>query len=334
MDLVERYLQAVRFFLPRNQQDDIMRELSENLMSEIEDRQDELGRALDEREQVDILRRHGHPMLVGGRYRSRQQLIGPVVFPIYIVVLPVAVAVTLLASAIPASVMAALHGEPLRQALQALLAFPLRALIVFGATTLAFAALDIVQSRVTLIHEWDPRKLPKVMRPDYQIPRAGTACELLLVSACLVWLLLARRAPYLILGPASAFLAAAPIWRVVYVPIVFLTLATAALHAVNFVRPYWTKSRSVMRMAISGASFVLFVVLVNAGEWFVRAPAAAVPNGLRADRMLDLVNAGCKIGLAVAAVITVGEIVREVYRLRNRRNASLPYGPAPARAAR
>jgi hypothetical protein len=32
MDLLERYLQAVRFFLPRKQQDDIIRELSENLI--------------------------------------------------------------------------------------------------------------------------------------------------------------------------------------------------------------------------------------------------------------------------------------------------------------
>ena len=31
MDLLDRYLQAVRFFLPRRQQDDIVRELSENL---------------------------------------------------------------------------------------------------------------------------------------------------------------------------------------------------------------------------------------------------------------------------------------------------------------
>ena len=36
---LERYLQAVRFFLPRRQQDDIVRELSENLASEIEDRE-------------------------------------------------------------------------------------------------------------------------------------------------------------------------------------------------------------------------------------------------------------------------------------------------------
>ena len=46
MDLLERYLNAVRFFLPQKNQDDIVRELSENLISQMEDRQEELGRPL------------------------------------------------------------------------------------------------------------------------------------------------------------------------------------------------------------------------------------------------------------------------------------------------
>ena len=60
MDLLERYLQAVKFFLPRPHQDDIVRELSENRI-QIEDREEQLGRPLTEDEQADILRRHGHP---------------------------------------------------------------------------------------------------------------------------------------------------------------------------------------------------------------------------------------------------------------------------------
>ena len=84
MELLERYLQAVRFFLPQKQQDDIVRELSENLIAQMEDREAELGRPLTESEEADILRTHGHPMIVAGRYRAHQQLIGPVFFPVYL----------------------------------------------------------------------------------------------------------------------------------------------------------------------------------------------------------------------------------------------------------
>ena len=69
MTLLERYLQAVRFFLPSRQQDDIVRELSENLALRDGGSSETLGRQLTEDEQADILRRHGHPMLVAARYR-------------------------------------------------------------------------------------------------------------------------------------------------------------------------------------------------------------------------------------------------------------------------
>ena len=106
MDMLDRYLQAVRFFLPARQQDDIVRELSENLISQMEDREEELGHPLDEAEQAAILRQHGHPMVVAGRYRSQQQLIGPVFFPLYLFVLKAGLGVALLVTVVLAAVTA------------------------------------------------------------------------------------------------------------------------------------------------------------------------------------------------------------------------------------
>ena len=42
-ELLNRYLQAVRFWLPRTQQQDIIAELSSDLHSQIEDKETELG---------------------------------------------------------------------------------------------------------------------------------------------------------------------------------------------------------------------------------------------------------------------------------------------------
>ena len=44
MDLLERYLQAVKFWLPGKQRHDILAELSEDIRSEIEDKEAALGR--------------------------------------------------------------------------------------------------------------------------------------------------------------------------------------------------------------------------------------------------------------------------------------------------
>ena len=47
MELIDRYFQAVRFWLPKNQKQDIIAELSEDIRSQVEDREPELGRKLN-----------------------------------------------------------------------------------------------------------------------------------------------------------------------------------------------------------------------------------------------------------------------------------------------
>src|SRR5215472_1628876 len=94
METVDRYLKAVAKALPESQREDIIRELSEDIRSEMEDKQDELGRPLTEAEQKALLKQRGNPLLLAGRYHQDnrrvafgRELIGPVLYPFYIKVL-------------------------------------------------------------------------------------------------------------------------------------------------------------------------------------------------------------------------------------------------------
>jgi hypothetical protein len=334
MDLLERYLQAVKFFLPRRQQDDIVRELSENLLSQIEDREETLGRALTEDEQADILRRHGHPMLVAGRYRSHQQLIGPTFFPIYLFALKAGLAIALLVTIVVATITAMVSGDPIREAVAALLAFPGRALMMFAWTTLGFAALDLARSQLKLAHNWDPRSLPKVVRHADGIPRGRSMCEFLLGTACTVWLLLLPWAPILFLGPAAALLEPTPIWRLAYVPILLLTAAGAGHSFVNFTRPYRTPTRSLVRAAIHGGTFLVSAFLLRSGELVRERSDATMPDGVPPN-LVDIVNWGFQIGLVVVCIVSVVEIVLEAHRARSGIKAAPcpPSDSAPAQAS-
>ena len=155
-----------------------------------------------------------------------------------------------------------------------------------------------------------------------------TLCELFFVLMCLLWLLLVPQAPFLLLGPAAAFVDPAPIWRFGYLPIVVLTVATAVLHAVKFLRPYWTPARSVARTAIHLASFIVSVGLLGGGEWFVAAQAAAGSTAVHVNRVIDVVNASFAIGLVFTAILNLVEFLRELRLLNVRRRA-----PAPADSA-
>ena len=67
MDLIDRYLTAVRRHLPRPKQDDIVSELSDSLRSEVEEREHALNRPLNEAEQAALLKQRGHPWLMANR---------------------------------------------------------------------------------------------------------------------------------------------------------------------------------------------------------------------------------------------------------------------------
>ena len=83
MELIERYLQAVKFALPQQQRDDIIKELRDNLLSQVEEKEAELGHPLGEDEQAELLKKLGSPMQLASRYRKQQYMIGATMFPIY-----------------------------------------------------------------------------------------------------------------------------------------------------------------------------------------------------------------------------------------------------------
>jgi hypothetical protein len=55
VDLLESYLQAVKPLLPRKAHDDILRELSENIRGQMEEKEADLGRPLTDAEQEEVI---------------------------------------------------------------------------------------------------------------------------------------------------------------------------------------------------------------------------------------------------------------------------------------
>ena len=78
MELIERYLESVKFWLPRRQKDDIIAELSDDIHAQVEEKKETaLGRNLNEAEVEAILKQRGHPLLVANRFLPQESLIGP-----------------------------------------------------------------------------------------------------------------------------------------------------------------------------------------------------------------------------------------------------------------
>ena len=176
MTLIVRYLSAVRDHLPRGEQDDIINELSDNLRSRFEDEEAARGRPLEEEEEVAILKEFGHPMAVAARYRGDERtvtfgrrLIGPELFSIYMKVLAINVAVTVLIGLI-----ALVAGATLWSGFAGILV-PLA--IQFMIVTAIFVWID--RRWVRDPDGWDPRTV-NAMGPDIDVSTLdGLAVQLL-----------------------------------------------------------------------------------------------------------------------------------------------------------
>src|SRR6476660_8842026 len=137
MTLIDRYLAAVRFFLPRAEQDDIVKELSGDMRSQIEDWEAGRGRPLSESEQEQLLRQYGHPAMLAGKYGPKRHLIGPELFPFYRLVITLALIVGVIVHLV--ITIAFLVGGREGLAARQLLFVPVVALIMINCITIVFA---------------------------------------------------------------------------------------------------------------------------------------------------------------------------------------------------
>lgn len=327
MELVARYLETVGSYLPAAQKNDIIKELSENIRSEIEDKEAELGRPLTEGEQEAVLKQHGHPLLVAGRYRQDQrsvafgrQWIGPVLFPFYIKVLSFNLGISFSVTFIVFVVLFA-AGEAITFS-DAVFAYLLQLIIQFAVVTVLFSLLD--KHLAKFPDRWDPRKSRELKYPKFLegipsmrtawIPRVESASQVIASSVFLVWLRAAQKSPHLIFGTAVGIFRLAPVWHQIYAPSVLIILIAIVQGGINLLRPDWVRLGTAARLAMSSITLMVVYFLIRAREWVVLAnPHGSVPGSY--PRALEIINQTVFYSLLFIGLIGIVQILRESWRL-------------------
>jgi len=305
MDLVDRYLKAVAKALPEAQREDIVRELSEDIRSEMEDKQGELGRLLTEAEQQAVLKQRGNPLLLAARYRQDhrnlsfgRQFIGPVLFPFYVKVLSFNLGLTFL---VIATIFVALGASGQKISFHDILSTCLLQLFIqLGAVTLIFSLIerhltkhpdrwDLSGLGVPFDLKIEKKMLLQCAHDSQKIPRLESVSVIVACAVALAWMTEVQRYPFLILGPAAAFLKLAPVWYQMYFPIVLLTVAEIVRATINLVRPDWTRFGAVYRLVSHSAGLVIVYFLIKAGSWVV-AVGPTAEHGGEYVQVVEIVN--------------------------------------------
>jgi hypothetical protein len=317
MDLLERYLQAVGKYLPVKGKEDTLAELRANLLAQMEDKAEALGRPLTEQEEAEVLRGHGHPSVVAERYRPKRQLIGPEIFPYYWLTmrraLPFVVAITVVSRAVEL-----VYGPPQTHiVVTSITRLSSVLFFFFGWMTLAFAAIEFFHLRypqkVTLHTGWDPRKLAKIeTKEKSDLPKHPVA-DLIFSALFTAWLLAFPRYPYLLFGPGAWYLSSisldlAPVWLRFYWAVVVLNCLQLIFKSIALFRQVqpWRKPMKILEQ-IFGLSILFLLLRVR--DYVVYVSPITDPSRLQfAETLNTVIHQGLEVVAVIASVKLLWDI--------------------------
>ena len=322
MDLIDRYLAAVRRYLPREQQDDIVRELADSLRSEQEEQQRGTGRALTADEQTALLKKRGHPWLMASRYLPEQYLIGPALYPYYRRTLMIVVFWVVLPMTLVGGALAAIYSEDPTQVWGRMLSGAWNgSMYAVGIVTLVFAVLEKERVRITALDNWNPERLPAAGE-GREVPRTESVLGLVFGFTFLIWWVDLIRVPEFMSdeGEPVAF-TLAPIWTRLYLPILISLVAWIAIQAIDLVRPWRSLAVSIVDIGLNLLNLVLIAFILGAGHFVdVAAAPQFADRAASFELLLNNIVTGTFI---VIGIISAYELLYEVWQLTKARRRAL-----------
>jgi len=315
MEMLDRYLHSVEFWLPKAQRKDIIAELSEDLRSEIDENEAKLGRKLNEDELVAILRKRGNPVLVASRYSPSRPLIGPALAPLYWFVMKLVLLWVLVPTyvLVVAPILVLKSSHPVIALIDALWTFLTSAAISAGIITLVFAVLDRRSVQDPRFTQWDPRRLPRVRaakRYDQPTPRYVAISEMVMALIVSLLFVMLFQTSFELNGVRFSL---APIFRMLYWPTLLVMISGIPVGAVSLLRPSAVRLRSAIRLAANLTTLALVGILLSWGSWVeIAAPMFRAADVAEAEKWT---NFGVWLTLLVIAIVVTCESIADIRRL-------------------
>lgn len=327
MDLVERYVHAVRFWLPRAQQDDVSAELAEDIRSQIEEQEGKLSRKLTELEVASILKERGRPMFVANRYRPQQYLIGPALFPAYrfvVIIVALCYLIPWVLTWLGLVIFDPHYHADFGRTFGPLWGtFWITTFVALGFVTLIFAILERTDSQKKLLDNWNPLRLP-VVRDPQRIPRLNSSIDLAANVVFAVWWVTDMWSTT-VFDHNGVRIVFAPVWKIFLWAFLLIAVANILLATANLARPYWTWLRASIQLVLTSAGAIAFCTLCKADL----LAQIVVPNldPVRAAQIVNTINTDAAksfpFTLFACIVIVALSGVGRLIRLRRRHNPQM-----------
>ena len=324
MDLVERYVREVGRHLPRKNRADIQAELQSTLVDTLEA---QVGGEANQEEVIAMLMEFGPPEKVAASYWSEgQYLIGPKLYPLFRMVVGIALSVFAIVQLVLLGVTVIFNQEPL-PALEFFGEFIASIFFAFGIIVLVFAVLQHFDVRPeTEQEEWDPRDLPAIEKTD-TINRGWTVVEITVGLVIIAILLFLPDKIGVVLSPGMEFILNPVIIN--YIPLIILTMLLGiGLDVILLWRGRWETSTRIAKIATNlFGIYVLYVLITGHNTWLTQQGGTGFLPTLKSlpddstpsMEMIQIISIQAfRMAFVIALIVTVIDTINMAYRMVRR----------------
>jgi len=317
MNLIDKYVAEVGRHLPLLKgREDIEKELKSTLEDMLEDRAGQAGHPRDEALEIELLKEYGSPQKVASTYNPHPFLIGPRLFPFFLMVLKivitVVVAVLVVITGIRAVTLTPMMGSEFVEVVGKGLGNALSATIAaFGNVVLVFAILERVLPEKEIgdfsdEKDWDPASLAKEPDPD-SVKRVDLIAEIVFTF---IGLAILNGIFYIPIFSAE-FSRFVPWINAIFLAEIMLDVYL--LRTAN-----WPRVTCVAKVLIEAAGMAITVVLLRTPGVIIFTPEVFVniPEGSTSlPKLTSIFNLSVSISLIVVLIIQGIELAKAVYGL-------------------
>ncbi len=331
MELLDKYIAQVGENLPRNDREDILKEIRSILEDTLENRSQAENRPVDEVLISSVLKDFGSPSKVAASYLPPRYLIGPRLYPTFIMLTKIILGIVLLVGVVTTSVALFQQTLTIETGIELVLKRALEVvgslLSVFGNIVFVFACIEWALSMAKPEDEntWDPESLKNesdidTVKPISQVP------DIFLTVLALVVLNLfgsqigayfndAAGQPVFIPAISSEFFRYLPLINVIWV--LGLVLSIALIRDGKW-QP-WTRW---FKIGLDALSIVLLISMASGPSIVTDATDKLMAMGTTGSQIAGIF-AGLQIGmkalLIVLAVVTAVDAVQGIIRMVKRK---------------
>jgi hypothetical protein len=316
MDIIERYLGAVRWNLPSSEKaDDIIAELRDLIASRIEEREEALDRPLTKEEISKLLQGFGHPLVVAAGYGKQHALIGPDLFPFYFFSLKIVLGISVLILVVSGLANILFEQQDvIRTASRAFNGAFWTLLSHAGLVTLIFAVIERTGWLKDQLNRWSPEQLPDLSDLKFKPKKLfESAFEIACGVAFLLWWTGVIHFPSFYSNVRGLQIEPGPVWMHYYWPILTMASATLVMNVIQLVRPRWRSVHAGLQVAISVVGVAMLSLIYRSGEWVTVAGLGTMAPE-KAAAIEKSLNLSLSITFSVVGVIWVLQALGALWR--------------------